>query len=57
MNARKKVDRGNNVVDIEGERWLRVHPDMGAWAESHVDMIEWMTEETSKNQAPRSDCG
>ena len=48
---------GSTVIDIEGQRWLRMHPDMKEWAESHRDLIEWMTEATDKHQLPRSDCG
>jgi hypothetical protein len=52
-----KAENGDNVVDIEGQKWLRMHPDMEAWANMNKDMIEWMTEDTDKNRTPRSDCG
>tara|TARA_R110002051_G_scaffold301687_1_gene369651 strand:- start:216 stop:419 length:204 start_codon:yes stop_codon:yes gene_type:complete len=53
----EKSDNGNNVIDIEGQRWLRMHPEMQQWAVDNADMIEWMTETTSQHRSPRSDCG
>ena len=51
----KKSNNGDDVIDIEGEKWLRIHPEMKQWAESHADMIEWMTQ--AVKFPPRSDCG
>ena len=53
----EKSGNGDDVIDIEGQKWLRMHPEMDKWAEMNKDMIEWMTEATSKNRTPRSDCG
>ena len=53
----EKSGNGDDVIDIEGQKWLRMHPDMEAWADMNKDMVEWMTEATSKHRTPRSDCG
>ena len=51
----KKSNSGDDVIDIEGEKWVRIHPEMKQWAESHADMVEWMTQ--AVKFPPRSDCG
>ena len=53
----EKSGNGDDVIDIEGQKWLRMHPDMEAWADMNKDMIDWMTEATNKHRTPRSDCG
>ena len=53
----EKSGNGVDIIDIEGQKWLRMHPDVQEWANMNKDMIEWMTEATSKNMPPRSDCG
>ena len=50
-----KYDNGDNSIEAEGQKWLRMHPDMEKWVDSHADMVEWMTEATKF--PPRSDCG
>ena len=50
-----KTDNGHEVIDIEGQKWLRMHPDMEKWIDAHADMVEWMTE--VMKFPPRSDCG
>ena len=65
MNDRKKAEKydellkkskeGEEVLDIEGQRWLRMHPEMENWAESHAEIVEWMTD--AMKFPPRSDCG
>ena len=67
MNDKEKAERydslveksgnGDDTIDIEGQKWLRMHPDVEDWANMNKDMIEWMTEATSKHRTPRSDCG
>ena len=66
MNDKEKADKydelvekssNDDVIDIEGQKWLRLHPDLEAWAAMNKDMIEWMTEATDNNMTPRSDCG
>ena len=64
VNITKKYDElveksgnGDDVIDIDGQRWLRMHPDVESWANMNKDMIEWMTEATNKHRTPRSDCG
>ena len=66
MNDKEKADKydelvekssNDDVIDIEGQKWLRLHPDLEAWAAMNKDMIEWMTEATDNNMNPRSDCG
>jgi len=51
----KKSTNGDDIIDIDGERWVRMHPEMKNWADSHADMIEWMTQ--AVKFPPRSDCG
>ena len=51
----KKAQGEDDIIDIEGQRWLRMHPDMERWVEAHGDMVEWMTE--AMKYPPRSDCG
>ena len=51
----KKTKNGDDVIDIEGERWLRIHPEMKDWANCHAEMVEWMTQVVKF--PPRSDCG
>ena len=51
----EKANSGEDVLDIEGQKWLLIHPNMRQWVESHADMVEWMTE-VVKFPA-RSDCG
>ena len=65
MNDKQKADKydelveksgnGDDVIDIEGQKWLRMHPDMEKWVGAHGDMVEWMTE--AMKFPPRSDCG
>ena len=50
-----KANSGEEVLDIEGQKWLLIHPEMENWMHSHADMVEWMTE--AVKFAPRSDCG
>jgi len=54
MNDKEKATK-EEVLDIEGQKWLLIHPEMKEWVESHTDMVEWMTE--AVKFAPRSDCG
>ena len=45
MNNKEKADKydelveksgnGDDVIDIEGQKWLRMHPEMEKWMESH----------------------
>ena len=51
----KKANSGEEVLDIEGQKWLLMHPDMQNWVDAHADMVEWMTE--AVKFPPRSDCG
>ena len=51
----KKATNGDDVIDIDGEKWLRMHPEMQEWIDKNSDMVEWMTEATKF--PPRSDCG
>tara|TARA_B100000029_G_C17455391_1_gene916525 strand:- start:765 stop:962 length:198 start_codon:yes stop_codon:yes gene_type:complete len=51
----KKANSGQDVIDIEGQKWVRMHPEMQQWAEYNSDMVEWMTEII--RFPPRSDCG
>jgi len=51
----EKSGNGDNVIDIEGQKWLRVHPEMERWADTNSDMVEWMTD--MMKFPPRSDCG
>ena len=51
----EQSSNGDNVIDIEGQRWLRIHPEMERWAEKNSEMVEWMTE--AMKFPPRSDCG
>ena len=56
----KLVEKSNaegDVIDIEVQKWLRMHPNVEIWATMNKDMIEWMTEVTDNNMNPRSDCG
>ena len=65
MNDKQKADKyddlveksgnGDDVIDIEGQKWLRMHPNMDKWVDYHADMVEWMTE--AMKFPPRSDCG
>ena len=58
MNSKEKAEKydelveksgnGDDVIDIEGQKWLRMHPEMEKW-------VEWMTE--AMKFPPRSDCG
>ena len=67
MSDKEKADKydelveqsssGEDVIDIEGQKWLRMHPDLEAWAAMNKDLIEWMTAATDNNLPPRSDCG
>jgi len=50
-----KSSNGDDIIDIEGQEWIRIHPEMKSWVESHADMVEWMTE--AMKFPPRSDCG
>ena len=50
-----KAQGGEEVLDIEGQKWLLIHPEMERWVESHTDMVEWMTE--AVKFPARSDCG
>ena len=43
------------VLDTEEHKWLLIHPEMQQWTDSHVEMVDWMTEPTK--HPPRSDCG
>ena len=45
-----RSDNGDDIIDIEGQKWLRIHPEM-----ERSDMVEWMTE--AVKFPPRSDCG
>ena len=66
MNDKQKADKygelveksgnGDKTIDIEGQRWIRMHPEMEQWVDSNSDMVEWMTE-ANKHRTPRSDCG
>jgi len=51
----EKSSNGDDTIDIEGQTWLRLHPDMERWVDQHADMVEWMTE--AMKFPPRSDCG
>ena len=51
----EKSGNGDDVIDIEGQKWLRMHPEMQGWADSNKEMVEWMTE--AMKFPPRSDCG
>ena len=51
----KKAKSGDSVIDIEGQKWLRIHPEMQQWAEYNAEMVEWMTDVIKF--PPRSDCG
>ena len=51
----KKSTNGDDTIDIEGKRWVRIHPEMKQWADCHADMVEWMTQ--AVKFPPRSDCG
>jgi hypothetical protein len=51
----KKSAGGDDIIDIEGEKWVRMHPEMQNWADTHAEMIEWMTQ--AVKFPPRSDCG
>ena len=51
----EKAKSGEEILDIEGQKWLLMHPDMGQWASMHKEMVEWMTE--AVKFPPRSDCG
>ena len=55
MSNKEKADSEKEVLDIEGQKWLIMHPDMMQWVESHIEMVEWMTE--AVKYPPRSDCG
>ena len=65
MNDKEKADKwdslvaksgdGDRVIDIEGQKWLRLHPEMERWVDVHSDMVEWMTD--AVQFPPRSDCG
>ena len=50
-----KSGNAGSVIDIEGQKWLLVHPEMQRWVEINSDIVEWMTE--GVKFAPRSDCG
>jgi len=52
-----KSGNGGSVIDIEGQKWLRIHPEMEKWVEANSEMVEWMTDITHKDRQPRSDCG
>jgi hypothetical protein len=51
----KKAQGGEEVLDIEGQKWLLMHPNMERWVDAHSDMVEWMTE--AVKFPPRSDHG
>ena len=51
----EKSGNGDDVIDIEGQAWLRIHPEMDKWIDMHSDMVEWMTE--AMQFPPRSDHG
>jgi len=51
----EKAKGGEEVLDIEGQKWLLMHPEMEQWVDSHMEMVEWMTE--AVKFPPRSDCG
>tara|TARA_Y100000310_G_scaffold335376_1_gene417272 strand:- start:648 stop:845 length:198 start_codon:yes stop_codon:yes gene_type:complete len=51
----KKAKDGEEVLDIEGQKWLLMHPDMEQWVDTHTEIVEWMTE--AMKFPPRSDCG
>ena len=53
----ERSGNGDDVIDIKGQKWLRMHPDMESWLSMNKDLVEWMTEATSKDMPPRSDCG
>ena len=55
MNDKEKADKYEEVIDIEGQKWLLIHPDMQQWVDSHTEMVEWMTE--AVKFPPRSDYG
>ena len=65
MSDKEKADKydelveqsssGEDVIDIEGQKWLRMHPDVEEWANMNKDMIEWMTE--AMKFPPRADHG
>ena len=50
-----KSGNGGSVINIDGQKWLRMHPEMERWVDTNADMVEWMTEATKF--PPRSDCG
>ena len=49
-DTKEKEEMNNEEVSIKEQ-------DMQAWAFMNKDMVEWMTELTSNNMGPRSDCG
>ena len=51
----KKAQGGEEILDIEGQKWLLMHPNMERWVDTHSDMVEWMTE--AVKFPPRSDHG
>ena len=51
----EKSDNGDDVIDFEGQAWLRIHHEMERRVDSHADMVECMTE--AMKFPPRSDCG
>ena len=51
----EKSGNGDKVINIVGQKWLRVHPEMEQWADNNSDMVEWMTE--AMKFPPRSDHG
>ena len=51
----RKARAGKEVLDIEGQKWLLMHPEMQQWVDYNSDMVEWMTEVIKF--PPRSDCG
>tara|TARA_R110002020_G_scaffold431123_1_gene641055 strand:+ start:1330 stop:1509 length:180 start_codon:yes stop_codon:yes gene_type:complete len=55
MNDKEKAAKHEEILDIEGQKWLLMNPEMERWVESHTDMVEWMTE--AVRFPPRSDCG
>ena len=65
MNDKEKADKydelvekssnGDDTIDIEGQKWIRMHPEMEAWVNMNKDMVEWMTE--VGKYPPRSDHG
>ena len=51
----QRANSGEEILDIEGQKWLLMHPDMTQWVDSHIEMVEWMTE--AVKFPPRSDHG